>query len=220
MASQTSDYTAFFIELLKKNDVQAIGSIFKSIYDLIQWRKYLLPTENTTTNLKEYMASLKTKTAQLHNLFLYNYGAGSLADHHLEIVKKIMKGNVEELNSIENIVHVSNRSRGIREVDEWISTIMRGKEPAFHSEYHPVKEGDVQGVQVHLDHNRVKQNNITNPQNPLELVKRGVQMTSVIVPRPLTLVEQMNGAENMLLNVLNPGQKPEIQRETINVSVL
>ena len=214
--TQNSSYTeGFFAELLKKDDVRAVGNTFKSLYDLIQLRKDSLP-ENAK-NATEYIARLKEKTASMHNWFLYKYGSGSLADHHLEIVKKVMEGNIDELNSIENILHVSNHSRGIREVDEMLSTLLYGKPPSYHSEKVSVKTGDIQGVHLHINKNRVNQNNLTNPENPLEVLQQGVQMTTIPIPRNLTLVEQMNGAENMIMNVLNPGKIPKIERQTVTV---
>lgn len=209
---------SFFEELSKKDDVRAVGSIFKNFYDLIQQRKELLPGQ--TTNAIKNFADLKAKTADIHNWILYKYGSGSLADQHLEIVKKVMEGDIDELNSIENIVHITNQSRGIREVDELISTILYGKPQSYHSEDVSVKEGDITKVKLHLNKNMVDQNNLTDPQNPLNVLQQGVQITPVIFPRHLTLVEQMNGAENMIMNVLKPNKKYNTEHQTVSVRSL
>ena len=209
---------SFFMELLKKDDVRAVGGVFKNIYDIIQQRKQFIPGESL--NASKRLADLKAKTASLHNWFLYNYGSGSLADHHLEIVKKVVDGNMEDLKTIENIIHVSNRSRGIREVDEFISTILNGKQESYHSEKIPVKVGDIKGVNFSINKNRVDQNNLTDPENPLMVIQRGVQMIPVANPRQLTMVEQMNGAENMIMNVLTPDKTFKTERQTIDVRTL
>jgi len=215
MNSDNTESRNFFVELSKKNDVRIVGEFFKNIYGLIQKRKELLSgqTENAAKNL----ADIKAKTVGFHNWLLYNYGDGSLADHHLEIVQKIMEGNIEELNSIENVVHISNQSRGIREVDELLSNILYGNPKSSHSENIPVKVGDITGVNIYLNKNKVTQNNLTKPDNPLKVIQQGIQMTPVINPRRLTLVEQMNGEENMFMNILNKGKKYKTERQKVTI---
>lgn len=218
MNSQQTFQQGFFEEILKKDDIQAVGSIFKNIYDLIQGRREFLQGE--TINSLKMLADLKSKTADLHNWILYKYGSGSLADHHLKIVKKIMDGNIDDLNSIENIVHISNQSRGIREVDEFLSNVLYGKPNSLHSERIPVVVGDIQEVDFHINKNKVNQNNLTNPENPLNIIQRGVQLTPVVIPRTSTLVEQMNGTENMITQILNPKKTYKTEHQSVSIRSL
>lgn len=208
----------FFTEILKKDDVDYVAKIFKNFYDLIQKKKEII--QGQTVNSLKSLADVKAKSADLHNWILYKYGSGSVADYHLEIIRKIMDGNIEELNAIENIVHTSNQTRGIRQVDEFLSTFLNGKQESFHSEKMTNPVGDIQNINIHLNKNHVNQNNLTDPKNPLNVIQQGVQVNSVIKPRHLNLVEQMNGTENMLINVLNPINMPKTQNQTITVRPL
>lgn len=209
---------SFFSELLEKDDVKAVGYVLKNIYDTIQMKKKLLPGEANNALLK--LAEINAKTTDLHNWLLYKYGSGSLADHHLEIVKRVMDGDIEELNAIENIVHISNQTRGIREVDEFFSEILYGKPNSYHRENFPVKEGDIQDIHLSVNRNMVNQNNLTDPKNILRVQQRGVNITPVINPHQASLIEQMNGVENTIKHILTPREPYKTTHKTVSVRSL
>lgn len=203
----------FFKELSQKEEVKTVGQTVKKIYDLIQTRKSVLQGSQN---------SLGEKAALLHNWMLYSYGNKSLVDKNVEIIQRIVNGNIEDLNTLENTLHIYNRNRGIREVDELLDTLMYNTGKTHYTKNVVVPTGDIQSLAIHIDKNRVGQNNRTDPANPLMIIPpRGLRMTTVVHPRKQTLLEQIDGVENMLKMSLDPSRAPEKENRTdIGVKIL
>lgn len=205
----------FFTELSNTKEAKYVGDILKQMYNLIQFQKSVLQNYGSLSN------TVKEQAALLGNRILYYYGNGSLADKHVEIVQYIMNGNIDDLNSLENTIHVYNRNRGIKEVDELLDTILHNTNQTHYNKRVVLPTGNVKEVILQIEPNRVAQNNETNPENPLEVKHRGISMIPTTHPRDFTMLEQINSVENVLNNAMTPGKVPEkINRTKVDIKVL